>query len=429
MKPVRNSEKAATRERKRCVELLSPAGSPEKLRIAVLYGADAVYLSGKDYGLRRRAGNFSIQELKAAVAFAHDRNCKVYVGVNIFARNKDVNAMPRYLEELSATGIDAVIVSDPGVLVLIKEYLPNVEIHISTQANVTNWRAAEFWRSLGAHRVILSRELALEEVAEIAARSSVEVEVFIHGAMCVSYSGRCLLSAYWTGRNANRGECAHPCRWKYTIAPDGENSHALMTEEDETGTYLLSSADLCMIGHLEKLMAAGVAALKIEGRMKSIYYVAGATRLYREAVDASRKEKTGHTVAMENQWREELSHLTTRGYTTGFYFGDTPSEMMEHTDLSSGQPQRFLALVLESHEDGRMKVRAFNRLQVGETVEIMSFVRSRDRLCTISEITNMEGEKIQKAGAGKVVYVRTNVKGNANEILRAVFARATLQSR
>lgn len=403
---------------KRNVELVSPAGTLEKLKIAIVYGADAVYLSGKKYGLRKHAGNFTMEELKAGVAFAHERNRRVYVGVNIFARNRDLHGLASYVEALADASIDGVIVADPGVLALVKGYLSNVRVHVSTQANVTNWRAAEFWRDLGADRIILSRELTQEEVAEIASRTSAEIEVFVHGAMCVAYSGRCLLSAYLTGRSANLGECAQPCRWSYTLLPNGEEEKPLTIEEDGAGTYLLSSADLCMVSHLKKLIEAGVAAMKIEGRMRSIYYVANATRVYRKALEAYHD---GSTVdSMQREWQNELAHLTRRGYTRGFYLGDGARETQEDEHHSTCRNQRFLGLILEDESDGLMKIRAFNKIEIGQTMEIMSFLRKNDRLCTVCEILDKNGERIKKTGAGEVVHIGTDTKGQPNEILRAI---------
>jgi putative protease len=415
---VMEGVEAGRRPQERAVELVSPAGTLDKLRIAVLYGADAVYLSGKEYGLRKGAGNFTMEELEAGVNFAHERNCKVYAGVNVFARNDDLNGLSDYARGLSETGIDAVIVADAGAFAIIRENLPDVKVHISTQANVTNWGGVEFWRSLGADRVILSRELSLKEVAEIAAKTSAEIEVFIHGAMCVSYSGRCLLSTYLAERSANQGDCAQPCRWSYRLVPDGGTAENLTAEEDGEGTYLLSSADLCMVDHVRELVDSGIAAMKIEGRMKSLYYVANATRVYREVLETWPRETPKDS--LKREWLQELSHLTTRGYTTGFYFGNNAREMQGIQEQSTSADQRFLGLIMENSVDGLMKVRAFNRIQVGQTLQVMSFVRKNDRRCRIKEMWGTHGERVRKAGGGKMVTVQTDTEGFANEILRNI---------
>ncbi len=411
-------EQTACRRGNIQVELVSPAGTLEKLRIAVLYGADAVYLSGKEYGLRSNAGNFTVGELEAGVAFAHEKDCKVYVGVNVFARNRDLDGVAEYSQAISKTGVDAVIVADPGVFAIVREHAPRVRIHISTQANVTNWQGVEFWRSLGADRIILSRELTLDEIAEIAAKSTAEIEVFVHGAMCVAYSGRCLLSAHLSDRSANLGDCAQPCRWAYRILPEGEADVDLAIEEDERGTYLLSSADLCLVEHLDALTRSGVAAVKIEGRMKSLYYVAAATRIYREALEASRQGNGGD--GLKRKWLEELSHLTKRGYTTGFTFDGGAADMREDSPQAATEEQRFLGLILEDSVQGLMKVRAFNRIQAGQQVQIMSFRRKDDRTCTVREMWGTDGERIEKAGGGKVITLRADSEGMANEILRTM---------
>lgn len=301
-------------------ELLAPAGDLEKLRVAVLYGADAVYLGGHRFSLRERARNFSLEELAEGVAFAHARGVKVYVAVNIFARNRDLEDLPPYVEKLSEIGVDAVIVSDPGVLALVKKIAPQMPIHLSTQANTTNWLAARFWQEQGISRIVLARELSYEEIREIRQQVNVDLEVFVHGALCLSYAGRCFLSAYMAARDANRGDCAQPCRWRYALVEEKRPGQYFPVEEDSRGAYILSSRDLCLIQYLPQLVEAGVNSLKIEGRVKSVHYVATVVGVYRQALDAYRRDPAGFKV--EGRWLEELGKVTHRGYTTGFFTGE-----------------------------------------------------------------------------------------------------------
>jgi putative protease len=267
-------------------ELLAPAGDLEKLKIAILYGADAVYLGGRHFGLRAGAGNFAPDELTAGVDFAHTNGAKVYVTVNIFAHNRDLELLPGYLASLVDAGVDGVIVSDPGVLDLVRTGFPQLPVHLSTQANTTNWAAARFWSRQGVSRIILARELSLAEIKEISSKVEADLEIFVHGAMCMAYSGRCLLSNYLTGRDANRGDCAQSCRWQYTLMEEKRPGECFPVEEDERGTYILSSRDLCLIEHIPELMEAGIKSFKIEGRMKSANYVASVVKAYRAALDA-----------------------------------------------------------------------------------------------------------------------------------------------
>lgn len=270
------------------VELLAPAGNLEKLKMAVIYGADAVYFAGERFGLRAGAGNLTMEEMREGMDFAHKAGVKGYLTVNIIPHNRHLNGLDSFLKEASGTGVDAVIVSDPGVLKMVREVLPGMDIHVSTQANTVNYMAANFWHSLGAKRVILARELSLEEIREIRAATSpdLELEAFIHGAMCISYSGRCLLSNYMAGRDSNLGDCAHPCRWKYHLVEEKRPGQYYPVYEDQNGTFIMNSKDLCMIEHIPQVIESGLSSLKIEGRMKSAYYVATVVKAYREAIDA-----------------------------------------------------------------------------------------------------------------------------------------------
>ena len=301
------------------VELLAPAGSFEKLEVAIHYGADAVYVAGKEFSLRNFSGNFTLEELQAAVDFAHGRGVKVYVACNIFSRNPEQAALSSYLDKLGAIGPDAVIIADPGIVMEAAARIPGIPIHLSTQANTTNYRSARFWEKVGVARINVARELSLKEIEEIADQSRLEIEAFVHGAMCISYSGRCLLSNYMTGRDGNRGKCSHPCRWKYAVMEETRPGEYFPIEEDTRGTYFLSSRDLCMLEHLPGLIGAGIDSLKIEGRMKGINYVASVVKVYREAIDRYYDDPDAYRV--EEEWLRELDGISHRPYGTGFYFG------------------------------------------------------------------------------------------------------------
>ncbi|HBQ86979.1 MAG TPA: peptidase U32, partial [Syntrophomonas sp.] len=302
-------------------ELVLPAGDLEKLKVAFLFGADAVYLGGKDFSLRAYAGNFTSGQMREGIAFARSHKGKVYVTVNILARNHDLKILPGYLEELAELGVDGMIISDPGVMGLARKYAPEVPLTVSTQASVTNYATAAAFRDLGASRIVMARELNLDEIAEIKNRVGIELEVFIHGAMCVSYSGRCLLSHYMTGRSANRGACAHPCRYQYTLMEEKRPGQYYPVFEDEQGTYILNSRDLCLIGYLPQLIAAGADAFKIEGRMKSPLYVASAATTYREAIDTCINRPDLYESSLPH-WQTELARTATRPYTSGFITGE-----------------------------------------------------------------------------------------------------------
>lgn len=319
-------------------ELVLPAGDLEKLKVAFLFGADAVYLGGKDFSLRASAGNFTMEEMRTGLDFARKQGGKIYTAVNILAHNHDFELLPGYLEELAALGIDGLIVSDPGVMRLARKYAPGISLTVSTQANVTNYETAAIYRDLGANRIVPARELTLDELVEIKRRVNIELEVFIHGAMCVSYSGRCLLSHYMTGRSANRGACAHPCRYRYALVEEKRPGQYYPIQEDERGSYILNSRDLCLLEYIPQLMAAGVDAFKIEGRMKSPLYVASTASTYRAAIDTMLKHP-GLYQKMLPQWQEELHKSASRPYTTGFIAGEDESiqdickEEIQHADF------------------------------------------------------------------------------------------------
>ena len=376
-------------------ELLAPAGNMEKLKMALLYGADAVYLGGKAFGLRAFGGNFTNEELQEAVDFAHKLGKKIYVTVNIFPHNSDIAKLPAYLTFLNEIKVDAILVADLGVFTLAKEYAPDVELHISTQANNTNWAAVNAWAELGASRVVLAREMSLEEIKEIREKCSVELEMFVHGAMCISYSGRCLMSNYLTGRDANRGSCAQPCRWNYALVEEKRPGQYFPVQEDERGTYIFNSNDLCLLPYLPDVNPSGVDSLKIEGRMKSVHYAASVVKAYREAIDSYFAAPEQFEVKKE--WVEELDKVSHRAYTTGFYYGRPTEKDQIYGTSSYTQTSDFVGLVLDYDEKtGFATVEQRNNMKVGQEIEIFQPHLAGYRQI-LQEMYNDEGEAIQVA--------------------------------
>ena len=350
-------------------DLLAPAGTLEKLKMALAFGADAVYLGGKAYGLRALGGNFTQDELREAVAYAHARAAKVYATVNIFPHNADLNGLPDYLRFLQEIQVDGLLVADLGVFMMAKEVAPQLPLHISTQANNTNWRTVCEWQKLGAQRVVLARELSLQEIREIRQHTDVELEMFGQGAMCISYSGRCLLSSYFTGRDANRGSCAQCCRWKYALVEETRPGQYFPIAEDERGTYIMNSKDLCLLPYLPEVMACGVDSLKIEGRMKSVHYAASVTKAYRAAIDSYVKDPQNFVVRQE--WREELAKVSHRPYTTGFAFGRPTAEDQVYGTSSYEQNSDFVGLVRDyDAATGYALVEQRNNMKCGQELEI-----------------------------------------------------------
>ena len=397
------------------VELLAPAGNFEKLQTAIHYGADAVYLSGKAFSLRNFSGNFSLDEIKTAVQFAHARGVKVYVACNIYSRNHEQAPLRAYLEQLGPIGPDAIIVADPGVFQAARAILPEVAIHISTQSNTTNYAAARFWRNLGARRIIAARELALPEIREIATRGGIAVEAFVHGAMCISYSGRCLLSNYLALRDSNRGSCAQPCRWNYAVVEEKRPGQYLPVREDEHGTYIFNSRDLCMIEHLPALIESGVTALKIEGRMKGIHYVASTVKTYREAIDAYYRRPDHFQVTPE--WRETLDSINQRGYCTGFYLGD-PAETQPNLELTRpAYDHRLVGKVIDATAPGHVTVEVRNRLSSGEVIEILSPGRPI-RNDTIEGMADLDGNRLPVAHAGMHARLKIRIPCGRHDLIR-----------
>jgi peptidase U32 len=376
-------------------ELLAPAGNMEKCKIALRYGADAVYLGGKMFGLRAFANNFSIEEIAEAAAYAHGLGKKVYVTVNIFAHNEDLARLPDYLLELQQAGVDALLISDLGVWNVARQTVPEMPLHVSTQANTSNWAAVQAWKALGAERVVLARELSLEEIREIGTRTDVELEAFVHGAMCISYSGRCLLSSYLTGRDGNRGACAQACRWEYSLIEKNRSDEGFDIEEDERGTYVMNSKDLCLIDHIPDLIEAGICSLKIEGRMKSIHYVATVVSVYRKAIDAYWNDPKKYQVT--DEWRQELEKVSHRPYTKGFAFGKPGSDGQVYTTSSYEQTHDFVGIVLEYDADAkRAYIEQRNNVKNGEVLELLMPDGELFPL-TLEDMRNADGESIDCA--------------------------------
>ena len=346
------------------IELLAPAGDMERLRMSLAYGADAVYLAGTDFGMRSFAGNFTPEELKQAVALCHSRGVAVHVTCNTMPRNGEIARMPEWLSYLQEVGVDAAILADVGVLSLLKKHAPKLKAHISTQASVSNYQAAAAWHELGASRVILARELSLDEIREIRAKAprELELEAFVHGAMCVSYSGRCLLSNYMTGRDANRGACAQPCRYQYALVEEKRPGEYFPIGEDEGGAYILNSRDMCMIDHIPELIDAGLDSLKIEGRAKSAYYAAVVTGAYRHAIDAALAGQP-----LEPVWRDEVEKVSHRPYSTGFYFGE-PGQHTSHSRYV--RDWQIMAVVTSCAPDGTALCELRNKLSAGDALEL-----------------------------------------------------------
>ncbi len=375
----------------RKTELLIPAGSLEVLKVAVLYGADAVYLGGEAFGLRAKAKNFTDEEIREGIAFAHSRGVKVYITANILAHNRDLEGVEAYFEELKDMGPDALIISDPGVFSIARRVCPEIDIHISTQANNTNYGTYLFWWNLGAKRVVSARELSLEEIRQIRERipEEMEIESFIHGAMCISYSGRCLLSNFLTGRDANQGACTHPCRWKYSLVEETRPGEYFPVTENDRGTFIFNSKDLCMIEHIPEMMEAGIDSFKIEGRMKTALYVATVTRAYRLAIDACMRDPEEYRKNMA-WYREEIGKCTNREFTTGFYFGKPgpDSQIYENSTYITGSV--YLGRVDSVDGEGRCRLEQKNKFSVGENLELMK-PDGRNIPVTVQGIWDEEG--------------------------------------
>lgn len=382
-------------------ELLVPAGSLELLKVAVIYGADAVYIGGEMFGLRAKAKNFSMAEIQEGISFAHEHGKRVFITANITAHNRDLEGVREYFKTLRKVKPDALIISDPGVFMIAKEVCPEIEIHISTQANNVNYETYLFWKNLGAKRVVSARELSLEEIAAIRANipDDLEIESFIHGAMCISYSGRCLLSHYFTGRDANLGACTHPCRWKYYIMEEKRPGEYLPVEENERGTYIFNSKDLCMIEHIPDLVKAGINSFKIEGRMKTALYVANVARTYRQAIDDYFTSEELYRSRLD-YYKEEISKCTYRQFTTGFYYGATDHESQIYDNNTYIQSYRYLGLVYVVDEKGLCSMEQRNKFCVGDVVEVMK-PTGENVSCQVQAIYDEAGEPMESCPHAK----------------------------
>lgn len=399
-------------------ELLIPASSLEVLKTAVIFGADAVYIGGEAFGLRAKAKNFSMEEMREGIEFAHEHDVKVYVTANILAHNSDLPEVRKYFEELKELKPDALIIADPGVFDIAKEVCPEIERHISTQANNTNYGTYNFWYRQGASRVVSARELSMKELKELRANipEDLEIETFIHGAMCISYSGRCLLSNYFTGRDANRGACTHPCRWKYAVVEETRPGEYMPVYENERGTYIFNSKDLCMIEHIPELIDAGIDSLKIEGRMKTALYVATVARTYRKAIDDYQKDPELYRQNMP-WYLDQISNCTYRKFTTGFFFGKPDDDAQIYDSNTYVKDYTYLGIV-GGTEGGLCRIEQRNKFSVGETIEIMK-PDGRNVEVTVERIVNEDGEEQESAPHSKqVLYVKLSECPEKFDILR-----------
>ena len=387
-------------------DLLIPASSLEVLKTAVMFGADAVYIGGEAFGLRAKAKNFSMEEIREGIAFAHAHDVKVYITANILAHNGDLSGVRAYFEELKEIRPDALIISDPGVFMIAREVCPEIDIHISTQANNTNYGTYQFWHQLGARRVVTARELSMAELKEIRekAPADLEMETFIHGAMCISYSGRCLLSNYFTGRDANRGACTHPCRWKYAIVEETRPGEYMPVYENERGTYIFNSKDLCMIEHIPELIDSGIDSFKIEGRMKTALYVATVARTYRKAIDDYLESPELYRENMD-WYLDQISNCTYRQFTTGFFFGKPDESAQIYDNNTYVKEYTYLGIIGECTADGLYRIEQRNKFSVGEQIEIMK-PDGRNIPVVVRRIVDEEGQEMQSAPHPKqVLYI------------------------
>lgn len=405
-------------------ELLCPAKDLEVLKTAVNFGADAVYIGGEAYGLRARARNFSREEMAEGIRYAHAHGARVHVTANILAHNRDLDGAAEYMRELEELRPDAVLVADPGMFMLAKENCPDVDIHISTQANNTNYATFNFWAGQGAKRVVCARELSLAEIREIRDRvpEDLEVEAFVHGAMCISYSGRCLLSNYFTGRDANQGECTHPCRWRYAVAEESRPGEYLPIEENERGTFIFNSKDLCMVDHIPDLIAAGIDSFKIEGRMKTALYVATVARTYRKAIDDYLQSPELYHKNLP-WYEDEIRKCTYRRFTTGFYYGKPSEDSMVYDSNTYVSEAVWLGIAEDIRADGAVRITQRNKFSVGDEIEIMK-PDGRDVKTKVLHIRDAEGAEMPSAPhPQQELYVTLDQQAQKGDILRMLGTR------
>ena len=403
----------------RKLELLIPASSLEVLKIAVIYGADAVYIGGEAFGLRAKAKNFTLEEMKEGIEFAHAHDVKVYVTANILAHNDDLEGVREYFKELREIKPDALIIADPGVFQIAKEVCPEIERHVSTQANNTNYATYLFWYGLGAKRVVSARELSIAEIKEIREHipDDLEIETFIHGAMCISYSGRCLLSNYFTGRDANQGACTHPCRWKYSIVEETRPNEYMPVYENERGTYIFNSKDLCMIEHIPEMLNAGIDSFKIEGRMKTALYVADVARTYRQAID-DYFESPKLYESKKEYYMEEISKCTYRQFTTGFFYGPTTHETQIYDNNTYVRGYVFLGIIRDIDKEGYALIEQKNKFCVGDEIEIMK-PSGENVMVKVLDMKNEKGEKVESCPhPGELVRILLSEKPEIMNLIR-----------
>ena len=402
---------------KKKIELLAPAGNFEKLKFAINYGANAVYIGDKNFSLRANSKNFDYDELNLAIKYAHERDVKIYVAINIFAKNKDLIELKKNLYVFK--NADALIISDPGIFLLVKEILPDMEIHVSTQANVLNYKTVEFWKKLGAKRIILARELSCDEIKFIAEKNiDIELEAFVHGAMCISYSGRCLLSNFLAGRDANHGDCAQPCRWKYklyAIEEEKRKNKFWPIWEDDNGSFILNSKDICMVNYLDKLFDCGIKSLKIEGRMKSVYYVAAVTKIYREAIDDYFLDKKIYD-EKKNYYLSELEKVSHRIYSSGFYLGEEKNEIYESSSYINNY--YFVGVVKDFDEKNFFAiVEQRNKIKIGDEIEILD--KKKIFCIKVKEMLDYDGSKINEAPhAQQIIKIKMDFKVEKMDLIR-----------
>lgn len=400
-------------------ELLVPASCLEVLKVAVIYGADAVYIGGEAYGLRAKAKNFSMADMAEGIRFAHEHGVRVYVTANILAHNEDLEGVRAYFRELRELGPDGLIIADPGIFSIAEEICPEIPRHISTQANNTNYETCRFWHRLGASRIVTARELSLREIREIRENipADMELETFVHGAMCISYSGRCLLSNYFTGRDANRGACTHPCRWKYAVVEETRPGEYMPVFENERGTFLFNSKDLCMIGHIPDLLDTGVDSLKIEGRMKTALYVAAVARTYRRAIDDCMKDRALYEKNMD-WYLDQISDCTYRQFTTGFFYGKPSEEEQIYENSTYVKEYTYLGVISGWNAKGCCRIEQKNKFSVGDEIEVMK-PDGRDLKVTVRAMYDAEGNAVESAPHPRQeLYLDLGVETDLYDILR-----------
>ncbi|HMK60057.1 MAG TPA: U32 family peptidase C-terminal domain-containing protein [Dissulfurispiraceae bacterium] len=395
-------------------ELLCPAGDFEKMRAAIHYGADAVYLGDPHFSLRNKAKNFDAAELREAVKYAHERNVSVYVTVNIFARSNDLPAIREHIGFLNDIMPDAVIISDPGVFMLFKEEAPQIKLHVSTQANVTNSESAGFWKRMGAQRIILSRELSIEEIRVIAENVDIELEAFVHGSVCLSYAGKCYLSSFMASRSANSGECTNSCRWKYALVEEKRPGQYFPVFEDDRGAYVMNSKDLCLIEHLPRLLRAGVKSFKIEGRMKGLHYVAAVTKCYREAIDKLDDDRL--YAALLPEWEKELALFSNRGYTAGLLFDDKQSDLYNFTGTGYNCESEVIGIVTD-RKAATAKVLLRAKLMIGDSVEYL-LSASSNATVIVESLRYEDGIDAVSASSGETVLIKAPEGSHKGDLVR-----------